>query len=50
MNVTLTAKEGNSVAMRVGRNAEVVAAAIEVRPVNKDAYEQAEAQMPSIIK
>ena len=50
MNVTLTAKEGNSVAMRVGRNAEQVAAAIEVRPVNKDAYEQAEAQMPSIIK
>lgn len=50
MNVTLSPKDGESVAMRVGRNVESVASAIEVRPINKDAYEQAEAQMPSIIK
>ena len=39
MNVTLTPKEGQSVAMRVGRNAEAVAASVELRPVNKEAYE-----------
>jgi hypothetical protein len=50
MNVTLSAKDGESVAMRVGRNPEQVAAAIEVRPVNADAFAEAEAQMPSIIK
>lgn len=50
MNITLTPSDGKSVAMRVGRNIEEVAAAIELRPINKDAYEEAEAQMPSIIK
>ena len=50
MNVTLAPKEGESVAMRVGRNVEAVTAAIEVRPVDKTAYEQAEAQLPAIIK
>ena len=50
MNVTLSAKDGESVAMRVGRNAEAVASAIVLRPVDKTAYEQAEAQMPAIIK
>lgn len=50
MNVTLTAKEGESVAKRVGRNAEAVASSVELRPVNQEAYAQAEAQMPAIIK
>jgi hypothetical protein len=50
MNVTLTAKDGESVAMRVGRNAEVVASSVEIRPVNQEAYAQAEAQMPALIK
>jgi hypothetical protein len=50
MNVTLTAKAGESVAMRVGRNAEAVASSVEIRPVNQEAYAQAEAQMPALIK
>jgi hypothetical protein len=39
MNVTLTSKQGQTVAMRVGRNAEAVAASIELRPIDKAAYE-----------
>jgi hypothetical protein len=49
MNVTLTPKQGQTVAMRVGRNAEAVAASIELRPVNKEAYEKVEAEMPSAL-
>lgn len=47
MNVTLVPKQGQTVAMRVGRNAEAVAAAIELRPVDKAAYEAA--GTPSVI-
>lgn len=47
MNVTLVPKQGQTVAMRVGRNAEAVAASIELRPVDKAAYEAAD--VPAVI-
>ena len=49
MNVTLSPKQGQSVVMRVGRNPEQVAASVELRPVNKESYEQAE-QFQVVIK
>lgn len=49
MNATLVVKQGNTVVQRIARNPEAVASAIEVRPVNKEAYEQAE-QFQVIVK
>ena len=47
MNVTLIQKQGKTVAMRVGRNAEAVAASVELRPIDKAAYEAADT--PAVI-
>lgn len=48
VNAVLVLKQGNSVAMRVVRNAESLAATIEVRPINSEAFEKAKAEMPAI--
>lgn len=48
VSATLVLKPGNSVAMRVVRNAESVAAAIELRPINDEAFNKAQAEMPAI--
>ena len=48
VNATLLLKQGNSVAMRVARNAESLAATIELRPINNEAFEKAKAEMPAV--
>jgi len=48
VNATLVLKAGNSVAMRVARNAESLAATIEVRPINDEKFEKAKAEMPAL--
>lgn len=48
VNATLVLKQGNSVAMRVARNAESVAASLELRPINAEAFEKAKAEMPAV--
>ncbi len=48
VNATLVLKQGNSVAMRVVRNSESLAATLELRPINDEAFEKAQAEMPSV--
>lgn len=48
VNAVLVLKRGNSVAMRVVRNAESLAATIELRPINSEAFKKAKAEMPAL--
>jgi hypothetical protein len=50
MNATLVVKQGNSVVKRVARNPEATLAAVELRPVNKEAFEKAKEVAVSVVQ